>query len=87
MRRTKLFCQELVWTSPGMLDAEMIRTLLKSYGIAVQLLQESAGATYGINFGPLGAVDIFVKKDQAKEARKILNDYHSGKLEEDDSDT
>jgi len=86
MRKTKLFSQELIWTSPGLLDAEMIRSLLNSFGIDAQLLQESAGSTYGLNFGPLGAVDIFVKKDQAEEARKILADYHSGKLEEDDND-
>lgn len=69
-----------------MLDAEMIRSLLNSFGIEAQLLQESAGATYGLNFGPLGAVDIFVKKDQAEEARKILVDYYSGRLEEDDKE-
>ncbi len=84
MRKTKLFSQELIWTSPGMLDAEMIRSLLNSFGIDAQLLQESVGSTYGLNFGPLGAVDIFVKKDQVEKARKILGDYHSGRLGEDD---
>ena len=68
-----------------MLDAEMIRSLLNSFGIDAQLLQESVGASYGLNFGPLGAVDIFVKKKQAEEARKILADYHSGRLEETDN--
>lgn len=69
-----------------MLDAEIIRSLLNSFGIDAQLLQESAGATYGLNYGPLGAVDIFVKKDKAEEARKLLTDYYSGKLEEDFND-
>lgn len=81
MKKTKLFSQELVWTATGMLDAEMIRSLLESYEIKAELLQESAGAAYGINFGPLGAVDIYVPQESAEKAKKILADYQSGKLE------
>jgi hypothetical protein len=81
MKKNKLFSQEQVWTSPGMLDAEMIRSLLESFGIKSELLKESAGTTYGINFGPLGAVEIYVPQDQAEKAKKILEDYQKGKLE------
>jgi hypothetical protein len=81
MNKNKLFSQELVWTSPGMLDAGMIRSLLDSYGIHAELLGESAGSTYGINFGPLGEVEIYVLKEQANKARKILDDYQNGELE------
>jgi hypothetical protein len=81
MKKNKLFSQEQVWTSPGMLDAEMIRSLLGSFGIKSELLKEGAGTAYGINFGPLGAVDIYVSQDQAEDAKKILDDYQKGKLE------
>jgi hypothetical protein len=83
MKKTKLFSQELVWTAAGMLDAEMIRSLLESFGIKAALLQESAGAAYGINFGPLGDVDVYVPQEMADKAKEILADYQSGKLDKD----
>jgi hypothetical protein len=72
---------EMVWIAHGMLDAEMIRALLESYEIPSQLFQESAGVVYGMNFGPLGEVKIYVSKLQASQAKKILDDYYEGKLE------
>jgi len=85
MKKSKLFSQKIVWTSPGMLNAEMIRSLLGSFGIQAELLKESAGTTYGINYGPLGSVDIYVPQNQAKKAKEILADYQSGKLEQDNA--
>jgi len=72
---------ELVWIAHGMLDAEMIRALLESFNIQAQLFQESAGVVYGINFGPLGEVKIYVPKAQAGQAKKVLDSYQEGKLE------
>jgi Putative prokaryotic signal transducing protein len=72
---------ELVWIAHGMLDAEMIRALLESFNIQAQLFQESAGVVYGINFGPLGEVKIYVSKLQAVQAKEVLDDYQEGKLE------
>jgi hypothetical protein len=72
---------QLVWISHGMLDAEMIRGLLESFNIKAQLFQESAGIAYGMNFGPLGEVKIFVSKLKAVEAKEILDAYQEGKLE------
>ena len=73
---------ELVWIAHGMLDAEMIRALLESFDIRAQLFQESAGIVYGMNFGPLGEVKIFVSKLQAPQAKEVLDAYQEGKLEE-----
>ena len=64
-----------------MLDAEMIRGLLGSFNIQAQLFQESAGIVYGMNFGPLGEVKIFVSKPQAAKAKEVLDAYQEGKLE------
>ena len=72
---------QLVWIAHGMLDAEMIRGLLESFNIQTQLFQESAGIVYGMNFGPLGEVKIFVSKAQAAEAKEILDAYQEGRLE------
>jgi len=72
---------ELVWIAHGMLDGEMIRALLESFNIQAQLFQESAGVVYGINFGPLGEVKIYVSKLQAVQAKEVLDAYQEGKLE------
>lgn len=72
---------ELVWIAHGMLDGEMIRALLESFNIQAQLFQESAGVVYGINFGPLGEVKIYVSKLQAIQAKEVLDAYQEGKLE------
>ena len=71
----------LVWIAHGMLDAEMIRALLESFNIQAQLFQESAGIVYGINFGPLGEVKIYVAEHQAIQAKEVLDAYQEGKLE------
>ena len=72
---------ELVWIAHGMLDAEMIRALLESFNIQAKLIQESAGVVYGINFGPLGEVKIYVSELQAAQAKEVLDAYQEGKLE------
>lgn len=70
-----------VWVANGMLDAEMIRALLKSFNIHAQIFQESAGVTYGMVFGKMGEVDIFVPKKEVKDALEILEAYDKGDLE------
>jgi hypothetical protein len=74
--------QKLVWVADGKLDAEMIKALLSSFEIDATLYQESVGSVYGMNFGPLGEVKIYVPTNQVKIARQVLEDYKNGKLEE-----
>lgn len=73
---------DLVWIACGMLDAETIRLLLESFNIKVKMFQESLGAVYGMAFGPIGEVEIFVPHKNANEAKEILDAYIQGKLEE-----
>jgi len=70
-----------VWVANGMLDAEMIRALLDSFNIHSLTFQESAGVTYGMVFGKMGEVEIFVPKKQARDAIEILEAYKKGDLE------
>lgn len=72
-----------VYTAYGQLAGEMIRLLLESNNIPAMLSQESAGATYGLTFGPLGEVKVLVPARMADEARQILQDMEEGKLEEE----
>lgn len=67
----------------GSVQAEIVRSLLESRGISVMLSQESAGAVFGLGVGPTAEVDILVLNSQKGEAKKILEDYYSGALEDE----
>ncbi len=69
----------------GMLEAEILRGLLESSGVQVWLSHEAAGTAIGINIAPLGNVDIMVQERDLEQARQVLDDYHAGRLEVDDS--
>jgi hypothetical protein len=71
----------LIYTTYGKLAGEMIRLLLESMDIPTMLLQESAGAVYGLTVGPLGEVKILVPSAYVEEASRILNEMEAGNLE------
>jgi hypothetical protein len=77
----------LVESVSGSLEAEILRGMLESFGLTVNLSQESAGRVYGLGVGRLARVDILVPADQADRARDILADYRAGRLEHDAGDT
>jgi hypothetical protein len=63
------------------LEAEILRSLLESFGIHVLLSREAASTAVGLTVGPFAQVDLLVPKSQEQQARKILKDYYTGKLE------
>jgi hypothetical protein len=65
----------------GELQAEMLRGLLEAQGIPVYLNQEGAGRAYGLNVGPLGAVQLMVPASLLETAQQVLEDYYAGKFE------
>jgi hypothetical protein len=74
----------VVETTSGLIEAEILRGLLEANNINVWLLHESAGKAIGLSVGPLGQVDLMVPAAQAEEAKKILDDYHAGRLMDHD---
>jgi len=70
-----------VWIANGMLDAHIIQALLESFDIPTQVFQESVGITYGMAFGQMGEVEVFVPKEKVTDAQKILDAYNNGDLE------
>ncbi|MEJ2551966.1 MAG: DUF2007 domain-containing protein [Anaerolineales bacterium] len=76
----------VVGTTSGMLEAEILRSLLKSRGIEARLSHEALTTIYGFGVGPLAEVEIIVPADQAEEARQILEDYYANRIDEDDSE-
>jgi len=70
-----------VYTAQGMLDAETYRLFLQSFGIEAILIQESAGAVYGLTVGLLGEVKIMVPQSLAPRAAELLEKMQQGALE------
>ena len=71
---------ELLTEVQGRLEAELLKTYLEAYGIDVELFQESVGHhVYPVMVDGLGRVQLFVAKEQAKEAHQLLDEYHTAK--------
>jgi hypothetical protein len=64
----------------GRLEAEFIKSYLEAQGIEVELFQESVGHhIYPVTVDGLGRVQIFVSKEQIREARRLLEEYQNAK--------
>jgi Holliday junction resolvasome RuvABC ATP-dependent DNA helicase subunit len=63
------------------LEAEILHSLLESFGIQVWLSREAASTAVGLTVGPFAQVDLLVHKAQEEQAKKILEDYYTGNLE------
>ena len=69
---------ELLTEVQGRLEAEFIKSYLGSQGIESELFQESVGHhIYPVSIDGLGRVQIFVPKEQAQEARQLLDEYNN----------
>jgi hypothetical protein len=73
---------EIVESTAGDIQAEILRGFLEAQGFKVFLSQEGAGhSVYAMTVGELGRVDILVPASQAEAARQVLEDYRAGKFE------
>jgi hypothetical protein len=71
---------EVLTEVQGRLEAEFIKSFMDAHGIDVELFQESVGHhIYPVTINGLGRVQIFVSKEQAQEARELLEDYNNAK--------
>jgi hypothetical protein len=71
---------EMLAEVQGRLEAEFIKSYLESQDIEVELFQESVGHhIYPVTINGLGRVQIFVPKEQAAEARRLLDNYNNAK--------
>ena len=71
---------EILTEVQGRLEAEFIKSYLEDNGIDVELFQESVGHhIYPVTIDGLGRVQIFVPKDQAAEARQLIEEYNNAK--------
>jgi hypothetical protein len=72
---------ELTWAKLtevyGRMDADVIQSYLEAEGIETELFQEAVGRLiYPTTIDGLAKVQIFVKKEELEEARKLLEHFN-----------
>ncbi|MCX8066336.1 MAG: DUF2007 domain-containing protein [Anaerolineae bacterium] len=73
LRRTPRWTHyEVVTVTQGLLQAEVVRTYLRSHGIPAVLRYESAGRALGITVDGLGEVQVLVPTCWERQARRLL---------------
>lgn len=71
----------VIETVSGLAEAEILRGLLESSGVSVELSYEAALSAYSVGVGRLARVELMVRGDQEALARQVLEDYRSGALD------
>ena len=79
-----LIGSECVYRGKGMLDAESMKLNHQSYEIESFIIQESAGATYGLSWGEMGTACVHVKNEKAKEAKKLIAEIYDSDSDVDE---
>ena len=71
---------ELLTEVQGRMEADLLKSYFEAYGIEIELFQESVGHhIYPVMIDGLGRVQLFVSKEQAKEAHRLLDEYNTPK--------
>ena len=70
----------------GRFNADILRAYFEEYGIEITTFQESLGQNiYPTTLDMLGNVQVFVSKEQADDARKLLEEYNKAQEETSDN--
>ena len=71
---------ELLTEVQGRLEADLLKSYFEAYGIEIELFQEAVGhLIYPVTVDGLGYVQLFVAKEQAKQAHELLEEYINAK--------
>lgn len=70
----------LIWEKlvevQGRLEADLLESYLEAHGVDVELVQEAVGRTvFPVTVDGLGRVQVFVSREKAAEARRLLEEY------------
>jgi hypothetical protein len=78
---------ELLTDVQGRLQADLLKSYFEAYGIEVELFQEALGQhIFPTNLDLLGNVQLFVSKEQAEAARKLLEEFYSQENKNDEEE-
>lgn len=64
----------VIYSSAGLMKAQVIKSKLEGAGIPVLLDYESVGPVIGITVDGLGQVRVLVPRDRAEEARALIEE-------------
>ena len=71
----------------GRLQADLLKSYFEAYGIEVELFQEALGQhIFPTNLDLLGNVQLFVSKEDAELARKLLEEYNNVEVESENEE-
>jgi len=74
---------ELLTEVSGKFNADLLKSYFEASGIELELFQESLGQhIYPTALDMLGRVQVFVSKEQAADARKLLEEYNNAMEQE-----
>ena len=71
-------------TATSLVEADLWKAVLEASGIPVYFRQEAIGAVLGNTVGELAAVNLWVPREQAAEALRILQDERVEPADEDE---
>ncbi|MEA2635067.1 MAG: putative prokaryotic signal transducing protein [Chloroflexota bacterium] len=71
-------------TATSLVEADLWKAVLEASGIPVYFRHEAIGAVLGNTVGELAAVDLWVPREQAAEALRILQDQRVEPADEDE---
>ncbi|HUW12039.1 MAG TPA: DUF2007 domain-containing protein [Anaerolineae bacterium] len=75
-----------IYTSMGLLPAEVIKSKLEAAGIPALLLYQSAGPIFGITVDGLGEVQVLVPQEFEEEALDLIEPVEIGDDEFEDEE-
>ena len=74
---------ELLTELQGKWNADLLKSYLEAYGIEVLVFQESLGQhIFPTTLDILGNAQLFVSKEQAEDARRLLEEYKNSQEQE-----
>ncbi len=78
---------EVLTEVQGRMQADLLKSYFEAYGIEVELFQEAVGHhIYPVTINGLGVVQLFVSKEQADAARKLLEEYNEAPKDKEEND-
>lgn len=69
---------ELLTELNSRLEADLLESYLEAHGVDVELFQESVGRNaYPVTVDMLGRVQVFVPKENMKQAKELLETFNA----------
>ncbi|MBI3760415.1 MAG: DUF2007 domain-containing protein [Chloroflexi bacterium] len=67
-----------VYTAVGMLQANLVKSMLEAASLPVLVYGESAATAYGFTVGDMARVELWVPVDRLVEAEEIVAEFEKG---------